>query len=286
MTAQLPEFEPPGRPLNSTLVSVLDAWFSPSFHGMQHLRPDRGSRFVGNHTIYGMLDIPLFQAGVYDQSGIWLRGLADHLHYAIPAWARFLESAGAIRGTRENCSKAMAQGDNLLVFPGGGREVMKRKGEKYQLIWKQRLGFVSRKQRLGFVSLAVEHGYPIQPFASVGAEEAYTIYLDAGAVQNSRLLKFMTDTLGVSVRKDAEEFPPIARGLGLTALPRPEPFYFVVGPAISTARYKGKERDTDTLIKLREKVAARVRELIDAGKAIREANAHEQPLWRSLLRKL
>jgi 1-acyl-sn-glycerol-3-phosphate acyltransferase len=275
--AGLPAYTPPERPLDSRLVSALQAWFSPSYHGMEHLRPDRGSLFVGNHTLYGLLDVPLFQAGVYNHSGIWLRGLADHLHYRIPAWARYLESAGAIRGTRENCSLAMEQGDNLLVFPGGGREVMKRRGEQYQLIW---------KQRLGFVSLAVEHGYPIQPFASVGAEEAYTIYLDAGNVQDSRLLKWMTGTLGISVRKGAEEFPPLARGLGLSVVPRPEPFYFVVGPAISTARYRGREGDTDTLIRLRDRVAERVRELIAQGMSIRAEDAGNQPAWRRLLRAL
>jgi hypothetical protein len=29
----------------------------------------------------------------------------------------------------------------VLVYPGGGREVAKRKGEKYQLLWKERVGF-------------------------------------------------------------------------------------------------------------------------------------------------
>jgi 1-acyl-sn-glycerol-3-phosphate acyltransferase len=277
MSARLPEFEPPERPWESRLLSALEAWFTPSFHGMERLRPKRGSLFVGNHTIYGLLDIPLFQAGVYNHSGIWLRGLADHLHYAIPAWARYLESFGAIRGTRENCSLAMQQGESILVFPGGGREVMKRKGEKYRLIW---------KQRLGFVSLAVRHGYPIQPFASVGADDAYTIYLDAAAVQDSRLLKFVTHALGIKVRKDAEEFPPIARGLGLTVLPRPEPFHYVVGRAISTARYKGKEDDLDTLVRLRERVAGEVRCLIRQGQALRDAARGDEARWRKVLRKL
>lgn len=276
MSAKLSEFEPPERPWESRLLTVLDTWFAPSFHGIEHLRPRRGSLFVGNHTIYGLLDIPLFQAGVYNQSGIWLRGLADHLHYAVPAWARYLESFGAIRGTRDNCSLAMEQGENILVFPGGGREVMKRKGEKYELIW---------KERLGFVSLAVKHGYPIQPFASIGADDAYSILMDATAVQDSRLLRFVTDTLGVKVRKDAEEFPPIARGLGLTVLPRPERFHYVIGRAISTARYRGRENDKPTLLRIRDHVAAEVRQLIEKGKDLRDAARNDEAVWRKLLRK-
>ena len=64
----------------------------------------------------------------------------------------------------------MKAGENILLFPGGAREVAKRKGEAYQLVW---------KKRLGFVRLAVEHSYRILPFASVGQEDAFSIILDA-----------------------------------------------------------------------------------------------------------
>jgi 1-acyl-sn-glycerol-3-phosphate acyltransferase len=55
----------------------------------------------------------------------------------------------------------MRRGELVTVFPGGGREVNKRKNEQYKLVW---------KNRLGFARLAIQHGYPIVPFASVGAE--------------------------------------------------------------------------------------------------------------------
>jgi hypothetical protein len=38
----------------------------------------------------------------------------------------------------------------VLVFPGGGREVTKRKGEAHKVIW---------KERTGFARMAIEHGY-------------------------------------------------------------------------------------------------------------------------------
>ncbi len=56
-----------------------------------------------------------------------------------------------------------------MVFPGGGREVNKRKNERYKLVW---------KNRLGFARLAIQHAYPIVPFASVGAEHGIDIVLD------------------------------------------------------------------------------------------------------------
>lgn len=42
-----------------------------------------------------------------------------------------------VLGTPENCAALMQAGQSILVFPGGGREVMRRKGEAYRLIWKR-----------------------------------------------------------------------------------------------------------------------------------------------------
>jgi|SRR5271166_6280148 len=50
-----------------------------------------------------------------------------------------------------------------------GREVNKRKNEQYKLVW---------KNRLGLARLAIQHGYPIVPFASVGAEHGIDIVQD------------------------------------------------------------------------------------------------------------
>jgi len=57
----------------------------------------------------------------------------------------------------------MGERATVLVFPGGAPEVNKRRGEKYQLMW---------KERIGFARLAIQYSYPIVPFAAVGAEES------------------------------------------------------------------------------------------------------------------
>ena len=109
--------------------------------------------------------------------------------------------------------------------------------------------------------------------------------MDAPAVRDSRLLQFVTDTLGVKVRKNAEEFPPIARGLGLTVLPRPERFHYVIGRAISTVRYRGRENDKPTLMRICDRVAAELRQLTEKGKDFRDAARKNEAVWRKLLRK-
>ena len=75
-----------------------------------------------------------------------------------------------VRGTRENVRVLMASGQHVLVFPGGAGEVFKGRGQKYQLLW---------KVRLGFARLAIEFGYPIVPFAAVGAEEMLEVVADS-----------------------------------------------------------------------------------------------------------
>ena len=74
-----------------------------------------------------------------------VRGLGDHNHFAVPVWRDLLTRLGVVRGTRENCGRLFAAGEAVLVFPGGGREVFKHKGEKYVLVWKERVGFAQAR---------------------------------------------------------------------------------------------------------------------------------------------
>lgn len=275
MENALPQISMPPRPFSSAVTRFLSMWFPPHFVGLDNINPDAPALFVGNHTTYGMLDIPLFQAGVYNHSGVWLRGLADHAHYRIKPWSRILEKHGAIRGTRELCSLAMTEGENIMVFPGGGREVMKRRGEEYTLIW---------KRRLGFVKLATQHHYPIQPFASVGADDVWDILLDSG-FWNRKIPAWTLKTSGLwEMSRQGQEVPPLVRGIGPSILPRPEPFFFALGEPISTEEFWGLENDDEAMIVLRDRVADSVYSLITVAKEARQ-NAPALPLWRRALRR-
>eukprot|EP00959_Pyramimonas_sp_CCMP1952_P265617 5553482-Pyramimonas_sp.AAC.1 len=39
--------------------------------------------------------------------------------------------------TPRNCFKLLQAGQAVLLYPGGAREVAKRKNEKYKLLWKE-----------------------------------------------------------------------------------------------------------------------------------------------------
>jgi 1-acyl-sn-glycerol-3-phosphate acyltransferase len=113
----------------------------------------------------------------------------------------------------------MRRGETLLVFPGGGREVAKRKGEKYRLLW---------GARSGFARLAVAHGYPIVPFATVGAEDALDIVVDTDHPLLAPARRLFGKISG------SPDLFPVVRGLGPTPIPRPERQYYWFGEPIDT----------------------------------------------------
>jgi 1-acyl-sn-glycerol-3-phosphate acyltransferase len=197
---------------------------APAVYGIDSVPLDRPVMFAGNHTLLGLLDVPVMLLELYERLGMWPRPLGDHVHFGVPGWRTLLERYGTIEGTREGCRELMRAGASILVFPGGAREVFKRRGERYQLLW---------DGRTGFARLAIEHGYPIVPFAAVGAEECYDILLDAGDLR--RLIPALRWV------KRSDEAPPLVRGVGPTILPRPQRFYFHFGTPVETRHLSGLE---------------------------------------------
>jgi hypothetical protein len=275
-TPGITDFQPPSMKSLQRSLRVANAWFSPVFLGLEKLDMDKPALWVGNHTLYGLLDVPLMTEHLYREHGVFLRGLGDRGHFAVPGWSKLLVNAGMVLGTPENCAALMQSGQHVLVFPGGGREVMRRKGEDYQLIW---------KKRSGFARMAIEHGYDIIPFGSLGADENFDILLDAGEISRSRLWHWLDGTLKLNERtRGGDMLPPIARGIGLSLVPRPQRFYFGFGKRISTARLHGKADDARRVWALREKVAKAIEAELVMLKAYRKKDRPQN--WSALRRFL
>ena len=239
-------------------LAPLQTLLQPHFEGMEHIPSSRPLMFVGNHTIYGVLDVPFLYLELNRALGICLRPLGDHIHFKIPIWREFITRLGVVEGDRDACRQLLEDKQCVLVFPGGAREVAKRRGEKYQLHW---------GERLGFVKMAVATGCTIVPFAAVGADDAYDIVLDADDVMAcpfGMLLKRL------GVRQDA--LLPISRGLGGTGLPRPERLYFKFMKPVMTDVFDGNVADEALCKGLRQQVAERVNEGIRSLQAFREVD--------------
>lgn len=240
-----PTVQVPGPPSPQTLARItrtlapVRRLIRPKVYGGDEL-PSRGVLLVGNHSLIGLLDAPLLCAELWDR-GIPVRVLGNHAHFKLRGWRDLLSAAGVVPGDPAIADVLMDRGETILVFPGGGREVAKRKGEKYQLLW---------ENRLGFARLAVRHGYPIVPFASVGAEDAFDIVVDT----DNRFL-IPARTLFERLSGSPDLFP-IVRGIGPTPIPRPERQYYWFGGAIQT---DGVAADDDRAItRIRDETRAAI----------------------------
>ncbi len=242
------DFTPPTKAFAKNFIQPFKVYFDPQFFGLDELDVSRPAMYVTNHTVLGVLDGYPFGIELYLRKGILLRALADRNHYKIPFWRDIVQKRlGAVEASRANCAAIMERGESIVVFPGGTKEICKKKGEKYVLKW---------SDRKGFVRMAMEYGYDIIPVAAVGAEEAYTIVTDANDFfAHSAFGKFLKVTgLSKNFFKDGDLLPPTVKGIGNTLLPRPEKLYFSFGKRISTKRYKSKFDDPITQEIMKDKV--------------------------------
>ena len=235
----------------------------PRVLGIERI-PHRPVLFVGNHSRYALLDLPVMMDELWTRRRIAVRPLGEHAHYALPVWCDLLTMCGMVRGTRANVRALMRDGQNILVFPGGTGEVFKGRGQDYLLIW---------KERLGFARLAIESGYPIVPFAAVGAEEMFHVVVDREMPIAAQVSALMRRLVGLPL-------PPIPRGIGPTLLPRPERLYFWFGHPVDTSRYGGAGDDEAAARAVRDEVRAAVLAGIEALRAERERDPPRGVLGR------
>ncbi len=274
MKSVIRAYTPPSLREAAWLVGLAKAYFSPFFRGLEKLDSKRPALWVGNHTLYGVLDVPLMGEHLYREHGVVLRALGDRGHFLVPGWRSLLTRLGVVVGSRENCAELMQSGQHVLVFPGGGREVMRRKGEAHQLIW---------KQRTGFARMAIEHGYDIIPFASLGPDDAMDIVLDANDIVRSAPWRWLSKKFPLDeLTRHGDMIPPVARGIGASILPKPQRFYFSFGERISTTQLRGLEDDKASLWQLRQQVAQSIETEMDW---LREYRVHDRRKSWSQLRR-
>lgn len=160
----------------------------------------------------------------------------------LDGWIQLGAERLLIPGTRDGCGALLDEGESVLVFPGGAREVSKRRGEGYRLVW---------KERIGFAKVALQHRCTVVPFASIGVDDAFDIAFDADDIMNSPVGEWLKR---MEWRQDA--IPPIATRF------RPERLYFRVSDPISVEAFDGRT-DDEACWDLRKQVAASIEDGID-----------------------
>lgn len=269
------DFSPPSKTFARGFIAPFKFYFAPQFYGIDELDVSRPAIYVSNHTVLGVFDGYPFAIELYLRKGIILRALADSNHWLIPVWKDIIQkNLGVVEASRANCRELMKRRDSIVVFPGGTREVCKKKGEEYILKW---------SDRRGFVRMAMEFGYDIIPVAAVGAEETFTVIKDANDILKSPFGSFLK-LIGVAEKylKNGELMPPVVRGIGDTIIPRPAKLYFSFGKRISTAKYKSKFEDIETQNLVKQKVEDALLAEFQKLFAIRDKDT-DRSKWRRLL---
>lgn len=210
------------------LQPVLDL-SRPYVDGLENLPPDGRFLLVGNHTQFGA-EVFLIPDMVRRSVGTRVRPLADRNFGRLRGLPADLMAAfGGVIGAPETVRELMRHDETILVFPGGGREIAKFKGEEYALRW---------QGRSGFARVSVANGYPIVPVGLVGGDDVYRSW----TTRDSAYAKFSA-ALSRRLNGRPDMAMPLLRGIGPTLIPRPQRMYLRFGAPIDTTTPLGVENE-------------------------------------------
>jgi 1-acyl-sn-glycerol-3-phosphate acyltransferase len=226
-------FKPLPLPLLKSFTAVQRYFTPPRITGYENLPADRNKiMFVGNHCVWALDSLMLF-IEIYANTGIYIRGLAEHFWFVLPLANEVMSALGGIDGTRENCDILMTQGQSLFVYPGGVREAWKKKDEKkYDLIW---------GNHVGFAKMAIKHGYTLVPISSVGTEDMFSIITH---VPVGWLMRAGKEGMGGKSLNAPLILPP--------SLGNCQRVYFHIGKPIETSHLNGNFEDPETVANIRD----------------------------------
>jgi 1-acyl-sn-glycerol-3-phosphate acyltransferase len=206
------------------LVPLVDLW-RPYVSGLEKLPRDGRFLLVGNHTQFVGGEVLLIPHFVRRAIGKRVRPLADRRFGEKPGFGHDLMTAyGGVVGAPETARELMRHDETILVFPGGGREIAKFKGEEYQLNW---------RGRSGFARIAVENDYPIVPVGLVGGDDVYKSLVNRDSAAGR-----LCQRVSAKMTGNADMAMPLMRGVGPTLVPRPQRMYLRFGEPIDTTKPK------------------------------------------------
>jgi len=261
-----------GKVDTSRMYEMMQFCFDPQLLHLERVDTKRPSIFVANHSMYGV-DGGLIPTVIREHTGMLPRLLTD----ADLMLSRFQDSLmdlGLVLANRKVCAALMEAGESILVFPGGAREGITRRGEQYKLIW---------NNRTGFVQMAIEHGFTITPVASVGPDEMWDVRWDHSDLSGTWVETLFKRYFPESY--DPELLPSIPSGMFGSLIPRPERFYIAFGEPLDTRPYAGKQNNKAVLKKIQQTVKKQLEDLIKETLLERAQRRGEMHWFRRLLTK-
>jgi len=174
------------RPPNETLLKgqqpVYDLlnkyWFRLEMTGWERV-PDRPCLVVGVHS-GGALTMDAWTLvnawWTHFEGRRLLHGTAHDVLMATPGLGDYFRAVGVIAANRKSVTEALAQGDDVVVWPGGEVDSMRS--------WRKR-DVATLAGRTGFVRQAIRSGVPILPVATVGGHDTVFVVSEGKWLANA-----------------------------------------------------------------------------------------------------
>ncbi|KAL9292853.1 putative diacylglycerol acyltransferase, serine aminopeptidase, S33, alpha/Beta hydrolase [Arabidopsis thaliana] len=184
---------------------------------------------------------------------------------------------GGVPVSNMNFYKLLREKAHVLLYPGGVREALHRKGEEYKLFW---------PEQSEFVRVASKFGAKIVPFGVVGEDDIFNIVLDSNDQRNIPILKDLMEkaTKDAGNLREGDESELGNQDCYIPGLvPKiPGRFYYYFGKPIDLA---GKEKELKDKEKAQEvylQAKSEVEQCIAYLKMKRECDPYRQLLPRMM----
>ncbi|KAG4938308.1 hypothetical protein AAZX31_16G048200 [Glycine max] len=201
--------------------------------------------FVGYHMLLGLEKIPLVSR-IFLERNILVRGIAHPMMFMrskngrLPDLSSFdkFRVMGAAPVAPTNLFKLFSSKSHVLLYPGGMREALHRKGEEYKLFW---------PQQSEFVRMAARFGAKIVPFGAVGEDDLGEVVFDYDDLVKIPYFRSEIESLtneATQLRSDAGgevANQPVHMPLILPKVPGR--FYYYFGKPLETEGRKQELRD-------------------------------------------
>lgn len=150
----------------------ISRYFSVTLHDVAHVPAQGPVLLVGNHALLG-IDAWALLPELYHATGRLPRPLGLRSLFDNPVLGRVLRELGGERGERGCAVELLERGELVIVYPGGSRDSLKGRSERYTLKW---------GERVGFAHVALESGATVIPVAGIGPDECVPVVSDRGLI--------------------------------------------------------------------------------------------------------
>lgn len=157
--------------LRKLTLGISKHYFKAEVRGLDNI-PEGSCLLVGNHNGIGVVNPEIWIFGshyfTYLSRQSPLKALGHDLVLKVPFISSLSKQyLGYIPNNFESAKKALMEGCQLLVYPGGGWESARPSADR---------DLIDFKQRCGFVKLARESGVPIVPIVATGAHDGLYVW--------------------------------------------------------------------------------------------------------------